>query len=542
MKLKYIFTVFTVTLFFLINGGFIYAQESGDTADSQEDGGVAVIPGDDELASLLTETQNPRAVVAPLLKTKWGQGAPYKNMLPQGYRSFCGMVGAAQIMKYHNYPPHGFGQSEVYTMKNGAQVPPVNFNNTYDWNNMLYSYRGDGKDSNERQRSAVATLIYHIGVARGRDFTTGNNKNNWPFVFSNYFGYDRSIQRLERKYYSDADWENILKSQLDAGLPVLYAGYEPGGDHTFVIDGYDNTGRYHINMGWSGRSDGWYFLNNINPSGGNRRYYNNHNVIINIKPEANGVSAGFEMALRAFTAGKTSVTQNELFTVTVRIINTGSLDSFPGGNLGIALVDDNNGRIIQIIGNRNRAALNPGSSSSSAEINCFIPETVKPGLYRMMAVIMPEDGSWRTITKSPVSEGVPASINVVLAPGDAKGGGYGMAVQDFTVSSNSVVQAEKFSVFIRTRNVGANTYPGGNLGVALVDNNGGMEIIRTVNWSGTNINNTRSSTINNCAVPKTVKPGKYQLRIVVRPHDSEQWKISTFSYNNAPTAIDFTVR
>ncbi|MDR2542131.1 MAG: C10 family peptidase [Treponema sp.] len=518
-------------------------DDADDPLTEEAEGiGVIIIPSDDELASLLTETPHRGAVVGPLLQTKWGQGTPYKNMLPQGHRSFCNLVAATQIMKFHNHPARGRGQSEAYTMRNGALVPSLNFNIAYDWGNMLNSYRSDGRDSTEQQRNAVATLIYHAGVGRGRDFISGSNKFRWSVVLTTNFGYDKGIREHYRRFYTDAEWEAIIRAQLDAGLPVLCNGnnQEDTSNHFFVIDGYDNTGRFHINFGWSGRHDGWYFLNAVNT--GDREWNHNQYIVINIKPDVGGVSAGWEMALTEFAVGKTNFSQNEFFTVTTRIRNNGTLDSFPGGQLGVALVDTNN-RIIEVIGLRNRAALNPHSTGSSVEINCFVPETVRPGQYRVMAVIRPEGGNWSVISRAAIGDGIPNALNInVTAETGTPGGGYGIGLTAFTSNRTTVPQNELFTVTYTLRNMGTEVFPGGQAGAALVDNSGNIAaIIGTRTPGQRNPGGTASSATMECFVPETVRPGQYQLRMVIRPEGVEQWRVATLSLPNVPTAINFTV-
>jgi len=63
----------------------------------------------------------------------------------------------------------------------------------------------------EQQRSAVAVLNYHFGLARGIGSALVS-------IMIDNFGYDKSIQYLSRKYYSDAEWEAIIRQQLDLGL------------------------------------------------------------------------------------------------------------------------------------------------------------------------------------------------------------------------------------------------------------------------------------------------------------------------------------
>jgi hypothetical protein len=117
-------------------------------------------------------------------------------------------------------------------------------------------------------------------------------------------------------------------------------------------------------------------------------------------------------------------------------------------------------------------------------------------------------------------------------------------LHDFTVEKNSVSQNEVFSIFVRTRNISPEEFPGGQLGIALVNNNGnivGGEPVMVFNWERRNPNTTGGRTINNCRVPTTVTPGRYRLRIMIRPTGGE-WRIATMSVNDAPTSIDFTVR
>jgi hypothetical protein len=462
-------------------------------------------------------------------------------MLPEGHRTFCGLVAISQILVFHRYPERGRGHSEAYTMSNGAIVPALDFNIAYDWDNMLNSYRSDGRDSTEQQRNAAATLIYHAGVARGRDFIAGGNRNSWPVVFTTTFGYDRSIQWLNRAFYNDAEWFALIRQQLDAGLPVIYSGDEPGSDHTFIVDGYDSQDRFHINWGWSGRYNGWYSLDDLNYAGV-RRFYDNHSMVINIKPDRGGVSADWEMALMNYTTNKTSVSQNEMFTVSARVRNVSSLDVFPGGRFGAALVDSN-GNITAIIGDRNASVRNPNTSTSATpfDINCFVPDTVKPGQYRLMIVVRPEGGDWQIITKSAIRNGVLSSKNITVTAGVANSGGYGMGLVSFNTDKNTVSHNEQFTVTFMLRNMGQERFPGGQSGVALVNNGNIIEVMGIGNTNERGVGGTTATITRRCTVPDTVVTGFYQLRIVIRTTGNE-WRIATMSVNNAPISIDFTVR
>jgi hypothetical protein len=455
----------------------------------------------------------------------------------------CGTVAHAQMMRFHKHPTRGSGQSDSYTMTVGLQ-PSTSFEVNYDWDNMLYTYTSS---ATEQQRNAVALLMYHVGIANGRDFFTGSRHTTLSReqTFTNFFGYDRSIRRLHRIYYDDATWEAIIREQLDAGLPVYYWGNDPIGDHSFVVDGYDNTGRFHINWGWSGSQDGYYFLNELNPPRyeGARRFYNNQHIIINIKPDQGGISAGYEMALRNFEPSKISVAQNELFTISVQMQNVSYLDIFPGGQAGAALVD-NNDNIISIIGIANSPTpLNPGSTRTLT-INCFVPETVNPGQYRLRIVARAEGEDWRIVTKSAIGNAVPSEISftVVQETSEVPGGGYGMALTSFTSSKTRVSQNELFVVSTAFRNVSAGTFPGGLISTALVDNNDNITVIEGRRTTGErNPGSTTSVAEGFHYVPDTIVPGQYRLMVVIRPNDVEEWRVATLSVGDTPNAINFTV-
>ena len=108
-----------------------------------------------------------RDAISPLTSTQWDQDAPFNNQCPGGSYTGCAATAMAQVMKYHNWPTTGTG-SHTYSsnfMGYNYNNLSANFGNTtYDWNNMLntYPYSSSGTPA---QRNAVATLMYHCGVA-----------------------------------------------------------------------------------------------------------------------------------------------------------------------------------------------------------------------------------------------------------------------------------------------------------------------------------------------------------------------------------------
>jgi len=512
---------------------------SSGTAQPADESDSPIIPDNDELESLLRETPNPQAVVRPLIQTKWNQSHPYNDLFPfiPGHKkddgtgrlyTNCTNTAWAQIMAFHRHPVRGRGQSTVVGPNHNVTVSSVNLNVAYDWDNMLNSYRSDGANSSERQRNAVATLMYHKALAVGA-------QRNQYLTLTDSFDYDRSIQAHERVYYNDADWEALIRSQLDAGLPVYYtSGDRQNPGHAFIVDGYDNARRFHVNWGWGGSRDGWYSLNELVPSP-ERNYNRDHSAVINIRPNR-GSTGSHEMGLRNFAANKTGVQQNELFTVTANVTSFGF---FSGGQVGVALVNTSGTvtaqSLIAVIGTVNQESRRPGESLSTASsghtINCFIPETVRPGQYRLMTVTRQTGGEWKIVTVSPVN--ISNAIPVTVTAGLANSGGYGQALSAFRVDQTTVSQNELLTATPSFRNVGTE-FSGGQFGVALVDNNGRIvEVIGTANREGF------LGTIRGF-VPETVRPGQYRLMAVVRP-EVGQWHIATLALPNIPNSFDLTV-
>ena len=350
--------------------------------------------------------------VRPLIQTKWGgHDPPFTNMLPMDGNKRCAVgceaVAVAQIMKFHNHPARGIGQSEPYTTKTREfNIPSVNFEIDYDWDNMLNTYPS-ANSGTTRQRNAVATLMHHVAVSLNGDFTATATRTGYtPRALIDFFGYDKSMQVHVREYHSDESWEALLREQIGVGLPVFYFAKNQTDtfQHVFIMDGCDNTGKFHFNMGYRGWLDGYFALNDMPQN------MNGHQtIIINIKPDEGSVGSN-EWALVHFSTEKNSVPQNEIFGVNVQLR---SISYFTGGQEGIALVD-NGGNISAVIGTRNARMRHPGGTTAINVIKCSVPDTIKAGKYQLRIVTRPNGGEWEIVRMSEVGNGVPNSIDFVV--------------------------------------------------------------------------------------------------------------------------------
>jgi len=119
---------------------------------------------------------------------------------------------------------------------------------------------------------------------------------------------------------------------------------------------------------------------------------------------------------------------------------------------------------------------------------------------------------------------------------------YELALTAFSASADNVQQNQLFTVTATPRNVGSEQFPGGQVGAALVDNNGRIAaVIGSANRGALNARATGGALTINSFVPETVRAGQYQLMAVVRPTGGE-WRLATLALPNIPNSIDFEVK
>jgi hypothetical protein len=220
--------------------------------------------------------------VQPLMALNWDQGWPYNELCPvdqagPGGHVYAGCVATAMgmVMKYWNHPTTGVGSNNYYAVGYGYQN--ANFGaTTYLWDEMPNSVGSSNLP--------VATLLYHCGVAVEMDYApdgSGAQSADAATAMAVNFRYPNA-ELQSRMGYSDANWNALLQAQLDNASPMYYSGSGTGG-HAFVIDGYETTGYYHFNFGWSGSYNGYYYMNAINPGGSSFNEWNA--AIVNSIPE-----------------------------------------------------------------------------------------------------------------------------------------------------------------------------------------------------------------------------------------------------------------
>ena len=95
--------------------------------------------------------------------------------------------------------------------------------------------------------------------------SSGASYWNGEDYLRNAFGYG-TVKLYDRVLYTPERWNAMLRSELEAGHPIAYAGHNMSmGGHAFNIDGIDEKGFYHCNWGYNGDYDGWFDLDLLNP-------------------------------------------------------------------------------------------------------------------------------------------------------------------------------------------------------------------------------------------------------------------------------------
>lgn len=260
--------------------------------------------------------------IAPLLAMHWDQMGPYYDQCPiydgeyapyKGMRGLAGCVATAmaQVMAYHQWPREACKAIPAYDFEYAFEgksepchmdaLPPV----TFAWDQMLNDYTNDNPGT-AVQRTTVAELMRYCGQSIKMQYSpagSGASPGLVLMALRKYFNYDQGARLLYRVFYSIAEWENLVYQELAAGRPLLYGGFSDGGGHSFVCDGYDGEGLFHINWGWSGQDDGYFSLSVLNPNNNTSAgsgssgigYSIDQNCFIGIKP-ASG-SAAYEPIL-----------------------------------------------------------------------------------------------------------------------------------------------------------------------------------------------------------------------------------------------------
>lgn len=230
-----------------------------------------------------------RSSVLPLIPTNWSQRPPYNMYCPGGSLTGCVATTMAQIMRYWEWPIQGTG-SYSYTHPTYGTLSATFGATTYDWLNMWAMV---GENSPAVVKNAVATLMYHCGVSVDMNYgpeSSSASASKMVTAMTTYFDYASSIALAHQYDYTNTQWKQLLKDELDAMRPMCYVGQTRASAHAFICDGYDEQGLFHFNWGWAGTYDGYYAIGALNP-GSYGSYNENNYAVVGIHPSSGSVPA-----------------------------------------------------------------------------------------------------------------------------------------------------------------------------------------------------------------------------------------------------------
>jgi len=247
-----------------------------------------------------TITRGESTVIEPMIISKWGQGDPYNAKCPtfKGKKAPVGCVATAmaQLMFFYNYPEKAQGVG-YYTLGDASHQYSITVNSIYDWSQIKASYAGSWFMT-EDEKQNIAQLAYDAGVASHMNYASdgsGSTAYDAANGFGQIFQFDSlAMKCISRDYcVNDDEWRNIIINEFKSGHPLIMCGQDmTQGGHCFIIDGLDKDGLVHVNWGWDGKSDGYYNLTDMNPSGilgsSSTMHFNfSQSVITNVKCQPN---------------------------------------------------------------------------------------------------------------------------------------------------------------------------------------------------------------------------------------------------------------
>ena len=489
-------------------------------------------------------TEKGENVVNPLITTRWDQSPYYNNLCP--YNNYyhdrtvtgCVATAMAQVVYFYKHPAVGTGSHSYSTSSYGTLY--ANFGATqYEWNNMPVELTAS---SSSTQKQAVATLMYHMGVGVEMDYGVSATGGSGAFVISSYtngehcaeyalkhyFGYKSTAHGEMKDNYSASNWKSMVRAELDARRPLIYAGFGNGG-HCFVCDGYDNNDKFHFNWGWSGQNDGYFALTALNPGsggagGGSYTFTSNQQAIFGLEPDGSSPTPSNTIQLYSGINVNNQIQYGGEIRVTVNVANYTSTNF--SGYIG-AEVFDNDGQSLGFIGT-NSTTINV-NGNKTFEFATTNSTQYLPGRYYVKVFYKTSNGEWTLVDGG--SYGNNASFSIVHSA-DLE------TYSDFNITTNSgqLVHGLAANINVDIKNVGNNTF-NGQFKMSLVGLDGALvqDIgIKDVSGMGHNYHYTNGLDFTNDI---TAEPGTYHLELTYKSTGSSNWLlVGATTYQN-PTKV-----
>lgn len=464
--------------------------------------------------------------VSPLITAKWGQGKYYNRNCPQDAaapssqdgRTLVGCVAIAmgQIMKYFQSPATGSGSHSYYHSTYGTLS--ANFGmTTYNWSNMPNTLSSHNSD--------VATLLYHCGVSVEMNYGISGSSaypSDAAYALTNYFGYVSTIQKKDKNNFSTSTWENMLKTELDNGQPMLYFGYGSSGGHAFVCDGYQGSSNnhFHFNWGWDGYLDGYFYVSSLNP--GTMDFTNNQGAIMGIKP---GVNSGAVISLYDdIDVTPDTLVQYQAGSVWVKLANLSTIDFTGDYRCAIYTLS---GQFVELIDTYNNITLKKGYYYTNGFSFNKSSITAVAGTYQVVIEYKPSGGSWKLVSNNGYTHPLKIVIKTGSSSSDIR------VYKAISITPSPLVQGDSAEVWLDVANYSATSF-NGDFTVSLFSASSG-QFVETIE-TRTNVSMPSMTHFTNGLTFKTdqitASPGDYLIAIHFRPAGGNWYLANPGAYSN----------
>lgn len=291
-------------------------------------------------------------VVAPLLSAVRHQLAPYNNLCPyyvaddgtvSAGRCVVGCVATAleEVISFHR-PVVTLQDSLAGWATAHYTIPTVYAGASVDTRLIRDNYDIPGTYT-EAEAEAVARLSMWLGMAVKMNWgpaSSGASLHRAEEPLRRAFGFPY-VHYADSYKYTTTDWLRMLRSEIQAGRPVCYAGSAIRlNGHAFVLDGLDADGLFHVNWGVDGDYDGYFRLDLLNaaepawdltPTGAYEGFFCNQEAVLlspyaveNVLPDTLS-RTGLEVRIDSVTVGLPPEV-GKITPLTLHLTNTSNLD------------------------------------------------------------------------------------------------------------------------------------------------------------------------------------------------------------------------
>lgn len=216
-----------------------------------------------------------------LINTNWGQGSPFNIDAPNKLAG-CAPIAIGQIANYHRWPnSYNWDQiNSIYGKENDETYRFIK--DIRNFCKVKYNKKATGT-TRENEIKCFQKLGYNVTVKdynipeEGYNVINELKKKNPVFMT----GYKENHEVIFWEYYTDGHaWicDGYKKNSTQYAVSVfsneLFAPNKPMEPKYVFHSGFTQTNIYlHMNWGWSGDCDGWYYVSQANPTPEDNFYY-----------------------------------------------------------------------------------------------------------------------------------------------------------------------------------------------------------------------------------------------------------------------------